>query len=75
YNLVVFIAMFFYVSLYERQSKTQAFADIFYLTNSIREFIKEDPARCKDFILKSKHQEIRDLKKLYRFILENKTKD
>jgi len=71
YNLVIFIAMFVYVSLYERQSKTQAFADIIYLINSIKEFIKEDPKKCRDFILESKHQEIRDLKKLYKFVLES----
>ncbi|PJC54892.1 MAG: hypothetical protein CO028_00085 [Candidatus Levybacteria bacterium CG_4_9_14_0_2_um_filter_35_21] len=70
YNLGIFVAMFFYVFLYEREASAQVFGDIILLINCIRELIKDDPKKCREFILDSKYQEIRDLKKLYKFVLE-----
>lgn len=70
YNLVVFGVMFVYVSLYEGQSTAHAFSDIIALINCIKELIKEDPKKCREFILESKYQEVKDLGKLYKFVLE-----
>ncbi len=70
YNLGIFAAMFVYVFLYEREAISQVFGDIILLINCIRELIKEDPKECRIFILKNNNQEIRDLKKLYKFVLE-----
>jgi len=62
--------MFVYVFLYEKESIAQVFGDIINLTNGIRKLIKEDPKKCREFIFESKHKEVRDLKKLYKFVLE-----
>lgn len=72
YNLAVFIIMFAYVSLYEGQVSTHVFSDIIALVNCIKELIKEDPKKCREFIIESKYQEVKDLGKLYKFVLESK---
>ncbi len=71
FNLVLFFGMFVYDALYARGSTTQAFADTILLLSCIKEFNKEDPKKCKKYILENKKKEIRDLKKLYKSILKD----
>jgi hypothetical protein len=71
YNLALFGVMFIYDALYERGSAVQAFADIIFIINCIKRLNSENPKRCKEFITKNKHQEIRDLTKLYNIVLAN----
>ena len=71
FNLVLFFGMFVYDALYARGSTTQAFSDIVLLLSCIKEFNKEDPKKCKKYILENKKKEIRDLKKLYKSILKD----
>jgi hypothetical protein len=71
YNLALFGVMFAYDALYERGSAVQAFADIIFIINCIKRLNNENPKKCKEFITKNKHQEIRDLTKLYHIVLAN----
>ncbi len=70
FNLFVFIAAALYMSLNRTEAIDYAFFDIVRITNGIKKLIKEDPKKCDKFILKNNNQETRDLKKLYRYILE-----
>jgi len=71
YNLALFGGMFVYDALYVRESAVQAFADIIFIINCIKRLNSENPKKCKEFITKNKHQEIRDLTKLYHIALAN----
>jgi hypothetical protein len=70
YNLIIFAAMYLYVFFYEKQSAAQAFADIFLIINCIKKLNKENPGKCKSYILENKLVEIRELKILYQAILK-----
>ena len=69
FGLFIFIAMFFYMSLINKESINYAFSDIVNLTNAIRKLIKEDPKKCRKFIMENKNKEIRDLKKMYAYLI------
>ena len=69
FNLVLFFGMFVYDALYARGSTTQAFADTILLLSCIKEFNKEDPKKCKKYILENKNKEIKNLKELYKLVL------
>ena len=71
YNLALFGGMFVYDALYVRESAVQAFADIIFIINCIKRLNSENPKKCKEFITKNKHQEIKDLTKLYYIVLAN----
>jgi hypothetical protein len=69
FNLMLFFGMFVYDGLYVRGSATQAFSDTILLLSCIKEFNKEDPKKCKKYILENKKKEIRNLKELYKLVL------
>ena len=69
FNLMLFLGMFVYDGLYVRGSTTQAFSDTILLLSCIKEFNKEDPKKCKKYILENKKKEIRNLKELYKLVL------
>ena len=66
---MLFLGMFVYDGLYVRGSTTQAFSDTILLLSCIKEFNKEDPKKCKKYVLENKKKEIRNLKELYKLVL------
>lgn len=71
-NIAIFCGMFIYTFIYEQESSGQVFNDITLLLNSITELHKEDPEKCKRFILNNKKEEIKDLKMLYQAVIKIK---
>ena len=69
-NIGLFCGMFVYTFIYEQQSSGQAFDDISLLLNCINELHKENPEKCKSFIIKNKQEEVKELKKLYQSVLK-----
>ncbi|GEM_PF-4090987 len=64
-NIAIFCGMFVYTFVYEQESSGHAFNDISLLLNCINELHKENPEKCKSFILKNELEEIKELKMLY----------
>jgi len=69
FNLIVFIAAALYMSFNRTEAIDYAFFDIVGIVNGIRKMIRQDPEKCEGFILKNNNQEIKDLKRLYDYIL------
>lgn len=71
-NIAIFCGMFIYAFIYEQESSGQVFGTITLLLNCINELHKEDPEKCKRFIIKNELEEIKDLKMLYQSVIKIK---
>lgn len=74
FNLLLVGAMYFYISLYDREYMNQVIFDLIYLAKLIRLFHKENPEDCKSFILNHELKEIQDLRLLYRKVISSPRK-
>lgn len=71
-NIAIFCGMYIYTLIYEQESSGQVFNDITLLLNSITELHKEDPEKCKRFIIDNELEEVKDLKMLYQSVIKIK---
>lgn len=71
-NILLFGGMSIYVLLYEPLAYDQGFDDIRMLVYCTDRFSKKHPKKCKKFIMESKLKEIKELKVIYKAVLETK---
>jgi hypothetical protein len=67
---ILVFGVYLYVSKYEKGAYNQALSDIGILIYCIKKLNLENPNKCKRFIMENKHQEVKDLKNLYKFSSE-----